>query len=234
MKKLILLVSFCVFSTAAHADFAVIQDKDGFVNVRKEPDASATIAYKITNEPFYVLHKSKNGFYEILSKNHNGLDESYFIHKSRVQFVKSFSKLTSSYNSTGDSTELKGFGYLINLSSKPFSKENHNMSFEKNDNFSLAALDGFTKFWGSDGAVPYMEYKVFDIKYLGQSISITNKIKGDLFNPTIKNSKAYFDKLTKKLYLILENGDGAGVYHVVFVIKEGVVIDRLVVLDENV
>jgi len=56
----------------------------------------------------------------------------------------------------------------------------------------------------------------------------------DLFNPNLSDTTAFFDKDTKTLYLVAQNGDGAGVYHVVLIFKDGKYVSRLVVMDEDV
>lgn len=243
-NKFIILFILNIISATAMADFAIINDPDGYTNVRVNSKNNATIAFKINSgEVFYCLNDLNNGFYQIETNKYNFDNSTLFVHKSRVKFLSSFTALPilekrdKKYNDVypksldEQSLRLAGSNYTIDLKVKPFNTKSHKLVYDKDS--LLKSLDGFSKFWGSDNATPYSEYSLFSIKFNNKVINIPNNQIGDLFNPNLSDTQAFFDKQSQTLYLVAQNGDGAGVYHVVFIFKAEKYENRLVVLDEN-
>ncbi len=52
----------------------------------------------------------------------------------------------------------------------------------------------------------------------------------NLFNPNLKATSLYLNKKNNSIYIIANNGDGAGAYSVIWVIKNGKFEKRMVIL----
>lgn len=69
------------------ASKCVIKDKDGYTNVRKEPNRDSEILYRINEgEEFVINNEEINGWYRVV--NYNDKEHWGWIHKSRVQILK--------------------------------------------------------------------------------------------------------------------------------------------------
>lgn len=69
------------------ASKCVINDKDGYTNVRKEPNRESEILYKINDgEEFVINNEEINGWYRVI--NYKDKEHWGWIHKSRVKIIK--------------------------------------------------------------------------------------------------------------------------------------------------
>jgi hypothetical protein len=72
-----------------------------------------------------------------------------------------------------------------------------------------------------------MEYQSLKLSREKTDINLpTNQ----LFNPNLKLTNMYHDKDTNSLYIIAKNSDGAGSYAVLWIIKDGKFLKRIVIL----
>lgn len=248
IRKFIILCVFSMVSQIVMADFAIISDPDGYANIRADSNINAKIVSRVNNgEVLYCSKDKSNGFHQIAIGKNTFDNSSLYIHYSRAKFLSSFTtlpilrKFGKEYTDedlrhpkllSDQSLTLAGFNYQIHLLVKPFNVSNHRIIY--NEDKSIDKLDNFSMFWGSDQQVPYSEYSLIRVNYNNIEIAIPKNQISDLFNPNLSDTKAFFDGKTKTLYLVAQNGDGAGVYHVVLIFKEGKYVRRLVVMDENV
>ncbi|WP_126243412.1 SH3 domain-containing protein [Chitinophaga rhizosphaerae] len=92
MRTLTFLLLFCVkFVTAQQFERAIIEDPDGFTNVRAQPASSAPALYKVTASEVFECEKMTGDWWKFRSF-HPGAQQlpngTGYIHKSRVRILK--------------------------------------------------------------------------------------------------------------------------------------------------
>lgn len=91
MRITLLLLLISISATAQTSSLAVINDPDGFTNIRRSPGAQASVAaIVLKDQPFYV-EPSQSEWWKVNAVMWNMASLAGFegfIHKSRVQFVR--------------------------------------------------------------------------------------------------------------------------------------------------
>jgi hypothetical protein len=128
----------------------------------------------------------------------------------------------------------KGIDVLIKA--EPFYPMLHKLEYLPNSkNQVLKKIDG-QSFWGTDGAMP--ERKVLDVILTlhGNAINIPTKATDGIYNPNFGCNKSYcynsiyHTKDQKRIYIAMQNSDGAGFYQVVWVFEDGKYVGRIIEL----
>jgi len=216
MKKIIFLI--LIFSNLnTFGQVAIIQDGDGFTNVRKAPNGFSEVLYKISeNQVFFYWPSGDESDWAPVFINENkyslGFDDTYikgFIHKSRLLPLEKLSKHNE------QDVQFK----LITS------------SFSENDNYVKKEHDIFVKringrcVWGTDGNLPRKQVSGIDVIIEGTVIDIHEVLYSDLFQ-TNNNFNIY--KRGRTVIIYNRNSDAAGSYELTWVFKEGKLIQRLV------
>jgi hypothetical protein len=234
LRKLSIVLLFFI-NSSSFADFGIISDPDGFTNIRREADGNSHILYTLaSNDVIFCFDDIVNGYYSVETQKtayKNGDFEENFIHKSRVKMLSEYPKLSARLIENGTHKLFTGYGYSIEIKTKIFNVSQHKISYANGDN-QISLLDGHKKIWGTDQITPLSEYEYLKISLNNRDIIIPRKYFGDLFNPDLKRTNVYYDSTTKIVYIAGANGDGAGSYSFVMVIKSGKLIKRFVVLSE--
>ena len=78
--------------------------------------------------------------------------------------------------------------------------------------------------------MPTTEYKSIVINIRGKQVSLPKDAYSDLYEPTfsIDHNSVHYDKENDILYIVANNGDGAGAYTVCWQIEKGVYKGRKV------
>lgn len=204
------------------ADFGLISDKDGYVNLREEMSLKSKIVEKIINNEVVscILEEENSKFcYTNLSNGKQG-----YIYKNRVNFFKGYSKISLSKVMSnfiifkGDNLEIKIFYKELKVDKKELEKIG--------DKYYL----GEEAIWGIDNIMPnnnYFQLSEIEIVFNGKVIIISSEnLKGYLFPKKQLNNKnelSYFNIYLKggELYLINQfNSGGAAAYNIYFYIKD--------------
>jgi len=212
------IISFC--------NFAVIVDKDGYVNVREKESANSKIIGKIkSGEVVFIFEDLDTDWLNITF----GDDEkSGYIHRSRIKYIKDFDKIPSV-----DSHDYKAIFHLNNID---IDIETDDFDYDSNKKyFSETAKEDFIikkykdrEMWGTDGTIPQSYYQSITVKIGRQEIEIPEKDIEDLFNPNNNYTECYYDKSSNTIYIHLSNSDGSGSYVALFKIENGVYKGRQV------
>ncbi|MFD3002976.1 hypothetical protein ACFS7Z_21605 [Pontibacter toksunensis] len=219
MKNLTLLIALFLTTVVSTAQVAIIQDKDGYTNVREKPNGQSPIIHKLySNEAFWYDYEDGHDTNEwipvYIPKNPfslNSTEVSYiegFIHKSRLQPLDKLQPYKG--------TDFR-FEYLI----EPFAL--HNRIVDRY-NGAVASIAG-RPVWGTDGNFPRTQVKGVNARVEEQNIDINEVLYSDLYECTntfevYKNSDSYI--------VYQWNSDGAGAYQVVWVFTKGGLKQRLV------
>ncbi|WP_051951551.1 hypothetical protein [Flavobacterium sp. ASV13] len=217
MKKIFFL---CIILSQinAFAQFAVIKDKDGYVNIRTETSKGNNISDKLNNGFVVYCFEPKNNWINIdYSKNNK--DRNGYLYKDRVQYLSEFMTIPL-VKETQTKVLFKKDGFDISIESRNFESNSAKLTFLEKDKSILKKING-KAFWGTDGGIPKKTYKSITIVIDNKTIELPKNSFDDLFEPSLYNTKINYDKKNDILYITSSNSDGAGGYEIVWVIEKG-------------
>ena len=228
MRKLVVpFLLFCQFVVAQVIEggaFAVINDKDGYVNVRKEKSVHSKVLKKLDNNTLiFVLE---------YDKAHDGnwiyADNEGYIYNDRVKWIHNFPQIDKGI-ARGNTIVFEGKEIQVTLATEKFDKDKHSFKYHKEYRDIIEKIDG-KPFWGTDGNIPKKEYKSIEVKIRGKQVSIPKSAYSDLYESYLYTefNSVYYDKDNDILYIVADNGDGAGAYMVCWQIEKGVYKGRKV------
>ena len=228
MRKLVVpFLLFCQIVVAQAIEggaFAVINDKDGYVNVRKEKSVHSKVLKKLDNNTLiFVLE---------YDKAHDGnwiyADNEGYIYNDRVKWIHNFPQIAKGI-AKGNTIVFEGKEIQVTLSTEKFDKSKHSFKYHKEYRDVIEKIDG-KLFWGTDGNMPKREYKSIEVKIRGKQVPIPKSAYNDLYESSlyIEFNSVHYDKDNDILYIVANNGDGAGSYMVCWQIEKGVYKGRKV------
>ena len=211
MKKLAVLIAIILSAAISEAQVAIINDKDGYTNVREQPNTQAEVIHRInSNEVFWYSDEEQGEWIKIyVPKNDFSFGSTQtdfvegFIHKSRLLPLEK----TKAY---------KGSNFTFKYEIKPFSTQGR--IIDKQEGRHIVAIDG-RPVWGTDGNYPKTQVIGVDVRVEGKQIPISRAFYNDIYECSnsfnvYKNGDTYF--------VYQWNSDGAGGYQIVWVFtKEG-------------
>ncbi len=217
-KLFFLFVAFT--SNLIFGQIAVIQDKDGYTNVRQAPNSSSTIIHTIyENEVFWYNNEEPDQVPDWIRVNipknrySVGCSDSDilvgWIHKSRLLPLEELEKAAK---------EDLQFEYILS----DFDSKNRIIDYH--DNKWVTWIDG-RPIWGTDGNLPSIEVTGIHAKVENIQIEISPIMYSDIYQcnnrfQAYKNGDTYF--------LFQSNSDGAGYYEIVWVLTTKGLKQRLV------
>ena len=222
MRKLIVpFLLFCQFVVAQVIEggaFAVINDKDGYVNVRKEKSVQSKVLKKLDNNTLIFVLEYDKAYYG----NWIYADNEGYIYNDRVKWIHNFPQIAKGI-AKGNTIVFEGKEIQVVLSTEKFDKSKHSFKYHKEYRDIIEKIDG-KLFWGTDGNMPKREYKSIEVKIRGKQVFIPQSAYSDLYQPNLYTDLnfVYYDKDSDILYIVANNGDGAGAYMVCWQIEKGV------------
>lgn len=219
MKIIYLLLGVLLAPKSGLSQYAaIIQDADGWTNVRKEPHANSEVIHRIyENEVFWYNSgsPSKDWVSVEVPKNDFGFAEGNqkeirgYIHVSRLLPLKKLGVYT-------------GTEFVFRYDFAPFDST-HRLITRGPDRF-VSAIDG-RRVWGRDGGLPNKTVAGIYVEFEGHLIPIHRVFYEDIFQ-CADQVTIYKNKDTFFVYQI--NGDGAGTYELAWVFDRGGLKQRLV------
>lgn len=182
MKKILLLIGVFAssLSFAQSSNFGLIQDPDGYVNVRDQASTKSNVVDKLNNGDVisFVGDYAENQFSYVLYAK----DGSGYIHNSRINSFKDFqkwalqssTKLNAQYRLGQNTVKIET--QSVNANPKDFTFGSSPQAFQLYKN---------KLFYGTDGTVPTgnLQLKNIEIQYNGQKISIPAQDLENYFIP---------------------------------------------------
>ena len=228
MRKLIVpFLLFCQFVVAQVIEggaFAVINDKDGYVNVRKEKSVHSKVLKKLDNNTLIFVLEYDKAYYG----NWIYADNEGYIYNDRVKWIEKLPKIAKGITK-GNTIVFEGKEIQVVLSTEKFDKSKHSFKYHKEYRDIIEKIDG-KLFWGTDGNMPKREYKSIEVKIRGKQVSIPQSAYNDLYESYLYTefNSVHYDKDNDILYIVALNSDGAGAYMVCWQIEKGVYKGRKV------
>ncbi len=233
MIKQLLILGFLFVISNSFAQFAVVDDKDGFVNVRKSPGIKNNIADTIYNGEFVFIWDFddilKNWFSIVYFKNDHEKDG--YIYNSKFKELNKFQNISNKHSIHGGLV-LNSDSIKITIKVDSFQIRKNKIEYEKEENgYQYVKKINNKKFYGTDGETPRYQYKSIEIKFGKIKIVIPKSDFNDLFEPNLDNTEASYDAISQNLYIYALNSDGAGSYAILWIIKNKKYLKRVLIGD---
>ena len=231
-----LLILFFLLTTNAFAqgpfgDYAVVKDKDGYVNIRAKESVKSKIVGTLPNNTlvYGLFDTTQDETGEEIFFNWIAVDKGY-VHKSRLKKVRDLPSIGKG-KEQGNSITIAGKGISVTLTKQPFDKTKHKITKKKHKEYSEYIIDG-KKIYGRDNDefLPKDHYKSITVTINGKNVPIPKSAYDDLYEIGIwdTNNFAYYDKEDDVLYIIAHNGDGYLAYEVCWQIVKDKYITRII------
>ena len=219
---LLLLISDIVF--AQEEAFAVINDKDGYVNVRKGKSAQSKVLKRLNNKTIvfaYNYDKATDG-------NWIYTDEEGYIYNDRVKWIHKFPIIAKGI-AKGNTIVFEGKEIQVVLTSGKFDKSKHSFEYFKDSSTGIEVIDDELPY-GTDGKMPTTEYRSIEVNIHGKRVSLPKDAYSDLYEPTFltDHNSVYYDKESDILYIVANNNYAERPYKVCWQIEKGVYKGRKV------
>ncbi|MFD2910099.1 hypothetical protein ACFSX9_15320 [Flavobacterium ardleyense] len=222
MRKLIVFFTFItsLFNTYGQSlDFAIINDKDGFVHVRNSKQLiNDNIIDKLDNG-FVINYFERDGLWIAIRYEKNDAEISGFILRDRLRDFTSFQEVQGR---SEKSNEYKLFNRNVEIvvSDKVFNASEHSIMYYEIYKGVIERIEG-KEIYGTDGDLPKREYNALEVKINGIKVVMPKGAIQNLFEPTIEYTVAYFDEKSQTLYIRSDNSDWSASYAVIWVIEKG-------------
>jgi hypothetical protein len=210
-------------SHAVAQQFAVIQDKDGFVNVRKTASAGKNITDTLTNgKGVFCLEQAGNWVNVFYVKN--GETSDGFIYKDRLRYLSALDSIPLVKQSADVALFQKG-ALEVTITTGPFDSKKSKLTYQNGENSRyLSRIDG-KPIWGTDGEMPARTYVSIQIRHGSESFVLPGSYIQNLFQPALHQTNVYADSRSQTVYITAWNSDGAGGYVVLWAIRQQQVVD---------
>ena len=224
MKKLF-AIWLVIMSNDALAQFAIINDKDGFCNVRSAAAKGNNIIDKLKNGHIVYCFTNSSNWTDIdYSKNSKECNGQ--VYKDRVKFISDYPAVpVLKKENTG--ITLKKDSITVIVTEQKFDPNRHRFSYYKDAKGQIEFVDN-KQYWGRDGGMPIREYGSIEVNIGTRKIRLPKKALQNLFEPNLDNTHVNYDKANDILYIQSMNSDGAGGYEVIWKIEKGVYKDRFI------
>ena len=222
-----LLILFFLLTTNAFAqgpfgDYAVVKDKDGYVNIRAKENVKSKIVGTLPNNTLV---------YEFLDEEFNPSNwvhiDSGYVHKSRLKMIGEFPSIGKG-KEQGNSITIAGKGISVTITTQKFDKTKHKITKKKHKYYEELIIDG-KRAQGAD-FIPEDHYKSIIVTINGKNVSIPKSAYDDLYQVAMytENNAVYYDKEEDTIYIIAHNGSGAYAYEVCWQIVKGEYKTRII------
>ena len=228
---LFLLLSTNAFAQGPFGDYAVVKDKDGYVNIRAKESVKSKIVGTLPNNTlvYTLFDTTEDETGEEIFFNWIAVDKGY-VHKSRLKKIYEFPSIGKG-KEQGNSITIAGKGISVTLTKQPFDKTKHKITKKKHKEYSEYIIDG-KRAQGLDAGLflPEDHYKSITVTINGKDVPIPKSAYDDLYEIGIwdTNNFAYYDKEDDVLYIIAHNGNGAFSYKVCWQIVKGEYKTRII------
>lgn len=219
-----LLLLMLLAAQVIKAQVAIIQDKDGFCNVREDAGTDSKILDKLSNGHMVFCFTTK-GNWTLIDYNNGKAKRHGYVHTDRLNPINSYLQLSPI--AKGDSISFNKDSIKVIVSQAKFDKRKYRFTYYKENPDQIQLING-KQYWGHDGGMPTTIYKSIVIHIGAKTTSMPANAFNDLFEPNLYNTSVYYDAPNDILYINSSNSDGAGYYEITWRVKKGVYKDRYI------
>ena len=219
-----LLILFFLLTTNAFAqgpfgDYAVVKDKDGYVNIRAKENVKSKIVGTLPNNTLVY------GFFdkEFNPTNWIEVDKGY-VHQSRLKKIFDFRAIEGKVQ--GNSVVYDDKDVKVTITKQKFDKTKHKIIIKKHKYYEELIIDG--KIPQGAAFIPENHYKSIIVTMKGKNVSIPKSAYDDLYQIFYFSSSVYYDKEAEALYILAHNSENASAYEVCWQIVKDKYITRII------
>ena len=224
-----LLILFFLLTTNAFAqgpfgDYAVVKDKDGYVNIRAKENVKSKIVGTLPNNTLVY------GFFdkEYNPTNWIEVDKGY-VHQSRLKKISDFRAIEVKVQGNSiifDDKEVK-----VTITKQKFDKTKHKITKKGQGSYEQLIIDGKEIIYGWDGSLAQDHYKSITVTMKGKNVPIPKSAYDDLHGilyDRYLNRFIYYDEEAEALYIYAVNGEAGLAYQVCWQIVKDKYITRII------
>jgi hypothetical protein len=248
MKISTILILMIVSVNCLFGQLAIINDKDGFVNIRKYKSSNSEIISRVFDGDIFMvaadnendewwdvfysvkldgIEKYKRDYYQI-----NGLvkdNELYiqgFIHKSRFILIEKLGYISPKFvTRTANSLSIKNDSVDFKFQVSNFNYSKHQIGNDEKGN--IEKIDNINP-RGVDNSIPKIEIAKISLSINNQTVDFPKYMYQDLFEPNLDSIKLHYDLKGNWILSMPYNSDGAGGYFAAWLINKNVIKRRYV------
>ncbi len=224
--KIFLLLLFTSIATTGHGQFAIINDKYGYVNIRSSPENGKNIVDSLYNGQI-VWAFEPEGNWRVVDYQKKGKSITGYIYKDRVKYLASFDSIPI-HKLDKRQVVLKRDSLVVIIREEDFIEKNSLLQYDTSNEEKYVSKINGKQPWGTDGNIPKRKYKSITVQIGKKPVAIPKKELENLFEPNLNYSECYYDGQNEVLYLSALNSDGAGGYAVLWIIEKGKYKNKIV------
>jgi len=216
--KVIKTIILLFFTVNAFSQLSVVNDADGYVNVRFKADKNGRIENKLLNNEVVFCFDPDGNWVNVDYKKNNE-DLSGYIYKDRVKYISNFANVKP-LELTYISVKFEYDSVRVQLLKSKFISKQNKLSYRKNNGYKFLYKINGKSFFGTDGETPKYQYEKIHITIGKDTLKIPVSDYNDLYEPNFNSTTLNFDDKNQIYYLSALNSDGAGGYEVVWVFEK--------------
>ena len=224
MKHLLILfflLTTNVFAQGPSGDYAVVKDKDGYVNIRAKENVKSKIVGTLPNNTLVY------GFFdkEFNPTNWIEVDKGY-VHQSRLKKIFDFRAIEGKVQ--GNSVVYDDKDVKVTITKQKFDKTKHKITKKGQGSYEQLIIDGKEIIYGWDGSLAQDHYKSITVTMKGKNVPIPKSAYDDLYGIFYLNRSIYYDEEAEALYIYADNGEAGLAYEVCWQIVKGEYKTRII------
>ena len=223
---LFFLLTTNAFAQGPYGDYAVVKDKDGYVNIRAKENVKSKIVGTLPNNTLVY------GFFdkEFNPTNWIEVDKGY-VHQSRLKKIFDFRAIEGKVQ--GNSVIFDDKDVKVTITKQKFDKTKHKITKKDRGGYDRLIIDGKEIYYGIDGyggdeLLPEYHYKSITVTMKGKNVPIPKSAYDDLYEIFYLTRFIFYDEEAEALYIYAFNGDASFAYQVCWQIVKGEYITRIV------
>ena len=221
---LFILLTTNVFAQGPFGDYAVVKDKDGYVNIRAKENVKSKIVGTLPNNTLVY------GFFdkEYNPTNWIEVDKGY-VHQSRLKRIFDFRAIEG--KEQGNSVIFDDKDVKVTITKQKFDKTKHKITKKGQGSYEQLIIDGKEIIYGESGSLTQDHYKSITVTMKGKNVPIPKSAYDDLHGilyDRYLNRFIYYDEEAEALYIYAVNGEAGLAYQVCWQIVKGEYITRII------
>lgn len=228
MKKIIfyiLVLLLCLPIQAQQCFFGVIEDADGYVNVR---DTSGTVIGRLSDNHVFFdwdAEESHEKWHSVEYGAETGITKPYpdgnahtgKVHKSRIRYLVDLPHLKKQPGSTDKYLVYANDTLTIEIALQDFNPQKHAI-VQDSEGGVVRSIDGCSDLIGIDGELPHKEYASITIRHPAGILEFPTAYITHLYEPNLNDVVVALGK-GNTLFISTQNSDGAGGYYAVWTVE---------------
>ena len=225
---LFLLLTTNAFAQGPFGDYAVVKDKDGYVNIRAKESVKSKIVGTLPNNTlvYALFDTTEDETGEEIFFNWIAVDKGY-VHKSRLKMIGEFPSIGKG-KEQGNSITIAGKGISVTISTQKFDKTKHKITKKKHKYYEELIIDGKSAQGTDTSFIPENHYKSIIVTMKGKNVSIPKSAYDDLYEIFYLDRFIFYDEEAEALYIYAVNGEAGLAYQVCWQIVKGEYITRII------